>query len=623
MNRAESLLYKARTLASLSLIVFMSTVKTVSLAARTKLAGLFRRTSPTVGLQTGLLVNTYELMRSRLRDALKEIEEKNRELEESRDHLSISLSFLQTTIDSLDGELMVLDRQLRIVQANRKVHLKSKNGEIVGRYCYEVMHGSSHPCQPPLCDCPVSRVWQTGVPARAIHLHHTDQNGAGQERYIEVSASPLRDSSGNITQVVEFARDITESKELEQRILQMNRHLYALNAIAGTVSQTLDLDVILSTTLDKILELIKAEVGGVLFLDEESQTLSYRIHRGLSGQFVNGVSGLGLGEGIAGLVAQRGETLVVNDLSKDTRITRRVVSEEGLAAFVSVPLKAKENVVGVLNIASREPRQFSDEEVDLLTAIGNQLGMAIENARLYQELQAKEEMRTELLRQIISAQEDERRRVARGLHDVTGQALATIGIQLEAFPTSSRSASKDIGPKLEEMKRLLVATRKEVHRLIHDLRPTLLDDLGLPAAVRSCINTSLEAAGIEGYLEIVGEEKRLPPPVEISVFRIIQEAITNVASHARAESTYIGLEFKEKSIAVQVEDDGIGFDLSRVFGAARAKQGFGLLGMKERAELLGGTVTIDTEPGRGTRILVEIPVEWGKDDVQDKSAASG
>jgi len=120
---------------------------------------------------------------------------------------------------------------------------------------------------------------------------------------------------------------------------------------------------------------------------------------------------------------------------------------------------------------------------------------------------------------------------------------------------------------------------------------------------------------MEVHLEVVGQEKRLSPEVEIAVFRIVQEAVTNIASHAQAESAYISLEFKEKSVSIQVEDDGIGFDFSQGFSSASVGHGAGLLGMRERAELLGGTLTINTEPGGGTRVSVEIPVDWGQQDV--------
>ena len=615
MSRASSLLYKIQLLTNLSLLVWVSILNTLSKAVRNSLLRLLHHVAPNIGAETGLLVSTYELMRERLRDALQEIEQKNRQLEESRDQLRRSRDFLQTTIDSLDDELMVLDSERRIIQTNQSLRLKHKDEELIGRYCYEVTHGLSYPCRPPSCICPLSNVWQTGTPSRVIHVHHTSQNGTSKDKYVEVSASPLYDSSGKITQVVEVTRDVTESKELEKRILEANRHLLALNAIASTVSQSMSLDVILNSALDKTLELIKAEIGGILLLDEKSQTLSYRLHRGLSERFVQGIASLALGEGIAGQVAERGETLVVDDISRDTRITQSVVSEEGLKAFVSVPLKSKERVVGVLNIASRRPRSFSQQEVQFLTAMGHQLGIAIENDQLYRDLQLREEMRAELLRQIISAQEDERRRVARELHDVTSQALATLAVRLEALTAVPGSSTKEIETKLEGIRSLLAATSKEVHRLIYDLRPSLLDDLGLPAALRSFAHDSLDVAGVELHLEVVGQEKRLPPQVEIALFRIVQEAITNIVRHARAESTYVSLEFKDNGIAVQVEDDGIGFDLSRVFSPAGARDAVGLLGMKERAELLGGTLTIDTKPAGGTRVAVEIPVDWGQGDV--------
>jgi signal transduction histidine kinase len=299
---------------------------------------------------------------------------------------------------------------------------------------------------------------------------------------------------------------------------------------------------------------------------------------------------------------------------KGSRVScQATVAEEGIKAFVGVPLKSKEKVVGVLTIARAQT--FSEQEVQLLTALGHQLGIAIENGRLYQELQLKEEMRTELLRQIISAQEDERRRVARELHDVTSQALATLAVRLETLTAPRGTNFKNAETQLEEIKSLLARTSKEVHELIYNLRPSLLDDLGLPAALRSCARNTFEGSGVEVHVEVAGQEKRLPPQVEIAVFRIVQEAIANIARHSRAESAYISLEFKDESIVIQVEDDGIGFDLTQVSTSGSGKECVGLLGMKERAELLGGTLTIDTKPGRGTRVAMEIPIDWGQDNV--------
>lgn len=614
MVRPASLLRKIRLLASLALLICIGTAIATARTVRDVLARLFRIASP-IRADTELLMSTYEVMRHRLRESLREIEQKNIDLEESRERLRRSRDFLQTTIDSIDDELMVLDSQLRVTQANRRLRLRYKDQEIVGRYCYEVSHGFNHPCRPPAYICPLNEIRQTGTSVRVVHVLNTNHNGVDSEKYVEVSASPIYDSNGKISQVVELIRDITESTEAEKQILEANRQLVALNAIASTVSQSLSLEVILNSALDKTLELINCDAGGILLLDEKSQTLSYAVHRGFSKRFVQGIAGLAPGEGIAGKAAQLGETLVVNDISKDHRVTRPVVAEENLKAFVSQPLMSKGRVVGVLNVASRKPRSFSQQEIQLLSALGHQLGTAIENARLYQELQSKEQMRAELLRKIISAQEDERRRVARELHDVTSQALATLAVRLEALAAVPGSSVKEIERRIEETRALLATTSDEVRRLIYALRPTVLDDLGLPAALRSCAANSLGAAGIEVHVEVVGEEKRLPPQVEIAIFRIAQEAMTNTVRHARADSTYISIEFKEKSVALQIEDDGIGFDLSQESSSTDvSKRGAGLLGMKERAELLGGTLRIITRPGCGTRVEVEIQVDWEEHD---------
>ncbi len=600
MGKRAGLWYKVRLLTNLGMLLGVSVIHTIGRGARNFTLNLIGRLSPP-SRETGLLVSTYELMRERLRESLKEMEEKTQQLEETGEQLRHSRDFLQSIIDSLDEELMVLDSELRITDVNRNFQLKYKDQETIGRHCYEVMYGLDAPCRPPLRDCPASQVWQSGTPLRFLQLQNTNGEGAGKAKYAEKTLTPLHDRKGNIIRVVELIRDVTESKELERKILEANRQLLAMNAIATTASQSLSLDIILNGVLDKVLEFMEAEVGGIFLTDDKATGAAYRIQRGLSEQSAPGIASLEL----AKRVAERGEALVVDSAAG--------MPAENLEALISVPLKSKERVVGVLSIASRTPRVFTPQEVQLLTSLGHQLGIAVENAQLYQELQSKEQMREQLLRRIISAQEDERQRVARELHDVTSQALATLGIGLEVVATP-QSDARERETQMEGIKSLLSATSKDVHRLIYDLRPSLLDDLGLSAAIRSYAHNSLDAAGVEVHVEEAGQEKRLPPEVEIALFRIVQEAIANITRHARAESAYISLEFKEKSIAVEIEDDGVGFDHSHGFTPGAGGKGVGLLGMQERAELLGGTLVIDTRPGGGTRVSVEVPVKFEAED---------
>ena len=219
---------------------------------------------------------------------------------------------------------------------------------------------------------------------------------------------------------------------------------------------------------------------------------------------------------------------------------------------------------------------------------------------LYRELQTKEETRGELLKKVIAVQEEERKRIARELHDETSQDLATLLLSIE---TSTAGNPEELQKKLLQMKVLTGRTLDSIHRLILDLRPSVLDDLGLTSAIRWVAESRLEALGIDLAFAVTGQERRLKPEIETTVFRIGQEAISNVARHAEANSVSIALDFAEDHIGLEVEDNGQGFDLNQFPNGS-----FGLLGMKERTSLLDGTFAIASKPGNGTRLAVTIPL---------------
>jgi len=219
---------------------------------------------------------------------------------------------------------------------------------------------------------------------------------------------------------------------------------------------------------------------------------------------------------------------------------------------------------------------------------------------LYRELQKKEELRGELLRKVIAVQEEERKRIARELHDETSQDLATLLLSIE---TTVDSAPEELKKKFIQMKALTDRTLDSIHRLILDLRPSVLDDLGLTSAIRWVAESRLEPLGIDLTFAVKGQERRLKPEIETTLFRIGQEAISNIARHAEANSVSIAIEFTERRIGLEVEDNGQGFNFSESPNGS-----FGLLGMKERAALLDGTFAIDSRPGNGTRLAVTIPL---------------
>ncbi len=528
-----------------------------------------------------------------------------------------SSNYLQAIINSLEDELIVIDRDYRIVQANEAVLIKygKRREEVIGKYCYEIARGLTEVCRPPHHECPIKAVWATGKPARIAHVHVYYAEGEKRERYLDIIASPILDSQGNITAVTELMRDVTETKEMELKIAEADRNLLALNTIAGVVSQSLDLDTVLSSALDKTLKIMKVDTGGILLLDEEKQMLCYRVHRGLSKAYVREVT-LRVGEGIAGRVAQTGKAILVEDISTDSRIAHSgLINAEGLRALASVPLCSKETVLGVINIASHEARKFSFEDIQLLESIAAQIAIAIENARLNQEVQRKEEMRGELLREILSIQEEERGRIARELHDETSQVLASLNVSLEAAAGMLPTNADKTKAILRKAQTLSINMLDGIHKLIYELRPTLLDDLGLVAATRWLIDNNLRTAGITVSFKAAGRVRRLPSQLEVTLFRVIQEAVYNIAKHAEAKNASISLHFKKSVTRVRIGDDGRGFDVEEAISSKDRPRGLGLVGMKERVELMNGMLSIRSYPGGGgTDIDIEIPLRYNVSD---------
>jgi signal transduction histidine kinase len=223
-----------------------------------------------------------------------------------------------------------------------------------------------------------------------------------------------------------------------------------------------------------------------------------------------------------------------------------------------------------------------------------------------ERLREREEARAQLLRKVISAQEDERKRIARELHDETSQGLAVLAMGLEAAQDAIRGG---LTPRLDEVKAVAVRTLDDVHRLILDLRPSVLDDLGLLSAIRWYADRHLGSRGISVRCEF-GDVSRLPPEVETALFRMCQEALTNVARHAQATAVLVQVGAEGDEFVIDIEDDGKGFDQADT-SKPDGRRPWGLMGIGERAELLGGKATIDSAPGKGTHVTVRVPLPAG------------
>jgi signal transduction histidine kinase len=384
-----------------------------------------------------------------------------------------------------------------------------------------------------------------------------------------------------------------------------------LSRISAALSGLSDLDAILGVGLDSALDIMNGNIGEILLIDEQTRNLTRHVHRGLSEEFVDNIR-LSLGEGINGTVAQSGKAVLLEDISSDPRVAHRdLVAAEGLKAFICVPLRARDVVLGVLNVASRIPRHFTANDVHMLYAIGDQLGIAIEHARLYERLRKARERMRRLARQNLVAEEDERRRIARELHDETSQSLSGIALQLEALVERSEIYGKqdqEFIAGLKKVQSLTVQVHQEVSRLISNLHPALLDTLGLVPAVRQHTESRLQPLEINVSVETKGTVMRFPPDVEAALFRFVQGAIGNIAQHSKARNARIALEYKPDEFIMYVRDDGQGFDVSEITDVEESGRGRGLFSMRERIGFLGGTSGIESRIGQGTTVWARIPV---------------
>jgi len=271
------------------------------------------------------------------------------------------------------------------------------------------------------------------------------------------------------------------------------------------------------------------------------------------------------------------------------------------------------------------PYRFTTNDMYLLHSIGDQLGVAIEQARLYERLRRARERLRKLARQNLVAEEQERRRIARELHDETSQTLSGLALKLQALvEMAEMSGNQDAKfiAGLKKVQSLTVQVHSEVSRLIADLRPALLDTLGLVPAVRQYAEARLRSLDINASVETKGADRRLPPAVEAGLFRFIQGAIGNIAQHSKAKNATIVLEYQHDELLLCISDDGQGFDVSEITDVEEGGRGRGLFSMRERVGLLGGTSSVESQLGIGTTIWARVPISQDIEDAENKSTGS-
>ena len=427
---------------------------------------------------------------------------------------------------------------------------------------------------------------------------------------LAISFASLRREREYRAQLEVARQDLEANIEI---IRENERQLTALNQIAGTVSQSLDLSQVLDSAIDSVVDVMQIDIAWIYLLNEEAGELTMSVYRGVAEEVIKGVDKLKVGEGFNGQVAQTGEPMFVADASQDARLTREVVSKHNIHSVLIVPLRYRAKVNGTLCVAMYSQREFHQEEIELLSAIGNQIGVAVENARLYrqqqevaEQLRSMQENLRYYLHQATKAQEEERKRISRELHDDTIQDLVVLSRQLDAL-ASNKELSEGSRHNLEGLWQKTNDIIKEVRRLSQDLRPAALDRLGLLPALERLASDVADYSGIEVKVKVNGEERRLNEEAELILFRITQEAMRNVWRHAKATMAEISVNFEKDRVRVVVSDNGEGFEIPDRLGALARDGKLGLAGMQERAQLVGGELAVKSTPGKGSTVTVEVP----------------
>ncbi len=414
---------------------------------------------------------------------------------------------------------------------------------------------------------------------------------------------------------------------------QQHERLQALYHLAVELSSLRSLESVLDVALRQCLELTDSQFGFIGLNTPNGKAMDVAAIEGFhpSRKFYDRFHLIPLRPNIFARAVLENRPVRSENAMNDPRQVGQPSGHPPVTTFLGVPLRLQNEPIGMIGVANR-PQPYDNDHEQLLMTYAAQVAIVIHNVQLYEELttakanlEQKVATRTQqlqrtkesladkaallqrLLNETVDVQERERQRIAQDMHDSTSQLL--VGAMLEL-----KSAQKRLGngslPRAEEslqtVRGILHRVDSEIKRAIHDLRPPSLDELGLGPALRQYAVRFEQYTGLSCDVEILGDPRRLPSKSEISIYRLVQEALQNVSAHARASRANVITVFSPRRLKVTIIDDGQGFDIEAVRGKPPGH--FGLLSMQERAESLGGHLTIQTQPGQGTRIELVVPI---------------
>ncbi len=427
---------------------------------------------------------------------------------------------------------------------------------------------------------------------RVFQLQSTRQVQAATLRQIEAQQEALETHRRAQAEMAQWNQELEERiKYRTTEISLRNRQLLAVNNIAISVSQSLDLNEILDQTLQMSLEALNAEGGGIFLFDEANCKPATQLCQGLPDDFVRTISTMQVNTVVVGQIDQS----LPPALDEPGRVTGPPPSTSP-RFFLTAPLKAKGRVMGVICAIRNSEPEFGSEDGRLLTAIGHQVGVAIENVRLFSQVQNMAAL-------------EERERIAREMHDGLAQVIGFLNLKTRvARQLVAEDKTEQAAVELRQMQKIVQEAYADVRQSILSLRTATELERGLAATIRESAVDFTEQNSIPVELALPEDgEISFPPEAEVQLVRIVQESLANIRKHSGAGKVWIRLERRDGEGVLAVEDDGIGFDLAQASGKKR--HCFGLETMRERAESVGARFEVISVPGEGTQIRVRFPLE--------------
>jgi signal transduction histidine kinase len=387
------------------------------------------------------------------------------------------------------------------------------------------------------------------------------------------------------------ARLYQDLMERDRALTERNEDLALLNDVAIAQASSLDLDEVLDQTLTRVMLFLGVEAGEIFLRDENTHEVRLALHRGQAAGAFWTQDRFRLGEGTIGSVAQTGKPLVRTSLQKELKYLRSALVDAGFRCLAAIPLTAHGNVVGVMNIATRQDLVLDPREVRMLTAIGAWAGITIENARLHRQAR-----RLAIL--------EERERIGMDLHDGIVQSIYSVGLALDFARLAIEEEPRQARQKIEQAIEGLNRTIGDIRAYISDLRPRQFGGEGLMEGLQRLVDEFRKNMKVEARL--AGPQdglSSLPISHAMALFHICQEALANAAKHAHARRVDVRLWTTRERVLLEITDDGQGFDVSKM----SVTLGHGLSNMHTRAHKVGGDVEITSELGEGTSVLAWVP----------------